>query len=112
VTHGGSSDGYAIQWTASTMSADLPAANSLSFSFLSADAPASLEGSSAFYPGTPTTTSFVYSQGPFSDGGYEFAASVSVASVPEPSSLFLVGSVLAVALGLGYIWRRKRQLVV
>jgi len=110
VTHGGASDGYAIQWIANSSSL-LAAGHSLTFSFVSADTPASVGGSSVFYPGTPTTTSFVYSGAPFSDGGYQFVGSVTTASVPEPSSLFLLGCVVAVAMGVGYM-RRKRPLVV
>ena len=39
--------------------------SSLNFGFTSADTPASVNGDSVFYPGTPVGTSFVYSGGPF-----------------------------------------------
>ena len=87
VTHGGASDGYAIQWT--TSSALLEPGNSVSFSFESTVAPAAMEGDSVFYPTTPVETTFVYSGAPFSDAGDQFI--VEPASVPEPSEWGLCG---------------------
>jgi hypothetical protein len=88
VTHGGSSDGYAIQWIASTSAADLAAGSSLSgFSFTSTDGPGSVFANSSFYPTTPDLTSFVYEGAPFSDAGDQIVAT----AVPEPASIGLLG---------------------
>jgi len=73
ITHGGSSDGYAIRWVASSPSSYIQPGGSLTgFSFVSSDSPSSVFGDSVFYPGTPVTTSFIYSGSPFSDGGFDF----------------------------------------
>ena len=99
ITHGGSTDGYAIQWVATT---PLTPGQSLSgFSFTTADAPASVSGNSAFYPATPTETSFVYSGAPFSDAGFQFVAQ----NVPEPASVLWLGLGAA-----GFLLRSKRPL--
>lgn len=99
VTGGGGSNGYAILWTAGTT---IPAGGTLStFSFTSADAPASFNGNSVFYPTTPVGTSFVYSGGPFSDSGYQFVVT-QAAATPEPASL----SLLAIG-GLAAVRRRR-----
>ncbi|HEY0257317.1 MAG TPA: PEP-CTERM sorting domain-containing protein [Candidatus Methylacidiphilales bacterium] len=93
ITHGGPTDGYAIQWLTSSSPTVAPLApgSSLTFSFESTATPATMAGDSPFYPSTLTGTSFVYSGAPFSDAGAEFEAAV----VPEPSALaFLL-------LGLG-----------
>jgi len=79
VTNGGSGDGYAIQFKATTSSSDLQPGDSLSFGFTSMETPAQLSGNSSFYPSTPETTSFVYMGAPFSDAGFEFTATVSTA---------------------------------
>ena len=74
ITNDGAGDGFAIQWVASSSSADLQAGDALGgFTFTSTDAPSSVQGDSVFYPGTPVTTSFVYSGAPFSDAGFTFA---------------------------------------
>jgi trimeric autotransporter adhesin len=65
ITNAGAGDGFAIQFDASSPSNDLQPGASLNFGFTSADDPASVNGNSVFYPGTPTSTSFVYSIGPF-----------------------------------------------
>jgi hypothetical protein len=101
ITHGGSTDGFAIQWTAMTPAADLAAGASLTgFGFTSADTPAQLQGNSPFYPGTPVGTAFLYTGEPFSDGGTDITASTVVA--PEPASLG------ALALGGLLLLRRRR----
>ncbi len=65
---GNSSDGYAIQWVATTSSAALPAGSSLSgFSFDSTLTLAQLTTSdSPFFPSTPVGTSVTYTGAPFS----------------------------------------------
>jgi hypothetical protein len=98
VTHGGSSDGYAIQFDALATANAIAPGDSLVFAFKSADTPARLMGDSVFYSNTPVLTSFVYSQGPFQGDGRQFT--VGFASVPEPSSLLLgiIGVVGSLAL--------------
>ena len=99
ITHGGASDGFAIQWIATT---PLTPGQSLSgFSFISADAPSSVDGDSFFFPATPTETYFVYSGGVFSDAGFEAVAQ----NVPEPASLLLFSTGAA-----GLLFRRKRSI--
>ena len=111
VTNLGAGDGYGIEYYSYSSLYNLQAGQSLSsFAFESADTPASLAGSSVFYAGTPTATSVVYSQGPFSDAGYQFVATVDSAAVPEPSPLVLIATFVAVVLGGSYM-RRKRPLV-
>lgn len=88
VTHAGAADGYAIQWKATTPAGLLAPGQSLGgFSFDSATSPDAMMGDSPFFAGVPVTTSFVYQGAPFSDAGVKFA----VSSVPEPSSLALMG---------------------
>lgn len=85
VTHSGSADGFAIQWT--TSSNALEAHKSLSgFSFTSADTPAQVFGNSNFFPSTPVTTAVVYSGAPFSDAGFDFKAA---GSISNPSGALL-----------------------
>jgi hypothetical protein len=107
VTHGGASDGYAIQWTASSVGAELAAGKSLSgFAFDSTATPAQLAGLSPFYPTMQVETSFVYTGAPFSDPGFEFVAANPVQAVPEPSTFGFA----AAGAGLLFLisWRRKR----
>jgi hypothetical protein len=100
ITHGGSGDGYAIQWTTISSSSDLAAGASLNgFSFTTADPPSSVFGNSFFYPTTPTLTAVAYEAAPFSDGGNTF-----VVSTPEPAMGGLLG-----LLGIGMLARRRRQ---
>ena len=73
ITHNpGSTDGFAIQWVASS---DLQPGQSKVFHFHSSGTPAEMFGKSTFYPTQLVTTSFVYSGMPFSDPGYEFHSS-------------------------------------
>jgi hypothetical protein len=75
VTHGGSNDGFAIQWKASSTSAEIQSGGTLTgFSFVSSDTPAEVFGDSKFYPTTPVPTAFVYSGAPFSDSGFQLVA--------------------------------------
>jgi len=76
VTNFGSSDGFAIQWTATSSASYLQPGQTLTgFSFGSSSTPAEISGNSVFFPTKPVLTSFVYSQGPFSDGGFDFTVS-------------------------------------
>jgi hypothetical protein len=78
ITNAGATDGYAIQFVATSSASDLQPGASLSgFGFTSTETPAQLSGNSSFFPATPETTSFVYSAGPFSDPGFEFEATVA-----------------------------------
>jgi hypothetical protein len=80
ITHLGSADGYAIQWTASNASAYLGAGQTLSgFGFDSTIAPAQLAGSAG---GTPIETSFVYIGAPLGDAGFSFVPTNTAATVP------------------------------
>ena len=93
VTNNGTGDGYSIEFTASDSAYDIQPGSSMSFSFTSADTPASLGGNSQFYAGVPVGTSVVFPGGPLSDGGHELVvvplalASITVtpvaASVPN-----------------------------
>ena len=75
ITHMGSTDGYAILWTASSLSSELHPGQSKVFHFRSSATPAEMFGKSTIVPHPLVTTSFVYSHGPFSDPGYEFHSS-------------------------------------
>ena len=81
-----SSDGTAIQWVASSNA--ITPGNSLSgFDFTSTDSPTVLAGMSPSHPGEPTTTAFVYSGGPFSDGGFQLVATPPVTAAASTTSL-------------------------
>ena len=82
----GPGDGFAIQFLANGPANDVQPGSSLSFSFTTADPPASVNGNSMFYPGVPTSTSTVYPQGPFSDAGHQFVVTPSQSpTTPTPS---------------------------
>lgn len=103
ITHGGASDGFAIQFNANSSASFLAPGGSLTFEFTSADSPAVVMGDSPFFPGTPVLTSFVYSQGPLRGDGEQLLA--AFASVPEPSSLVL-GACAAIG-SLAMWWSRR-----
>jgi hypothetical protein len=102
VTHGGPSNGFAIQWTAKTPANDLAAGSSLTgFSFDSSLTSAQLESPSTGHPSDPVATAFVYRGAPFSDPGFQLTAAQPGATTPEPSN-FLLG-----AFGLGVLLVRR-----
>jgi hypothetical protein len=82
ITNIGSNDGYAIEWTTTT--APLNPGGSLTFSFVSADNPASVNGDSVFYPGTPVGTSFVYSGAAFTTPSDQFVVAPLTPPPPPP----------------------------
>jgi hypothetical protein len=81
ITNGGAGDGYAIMFTANSSTYYVQPGHSLNFPFESADTPASVNGDSKFYPGTPVGTSFVYPQGAFSDSGHQFVVTPALDSI-------------------------------
>jgi hypothetical protein len=85
ITHAGTGDGYAIQYTADSSIYYVQPGNSLNFGFTSAEPPSSVEGNSQFYPTTPASTSVVYPQAPFSDSGHEFVTTPAPTSTPAPT---------------------------
>ena len=95
VTNGGPTDGFAIQYVASSTSSYLQPGQSKLFHFLSSATPTEMFGKSKFYPTTLVTTSVVYHAGLFSDGGYTFHSSsnkvIPVASAPGASTTELLG---------------------
>lgn len=89
VTHGGPSDGYAIQWTAMTASEDLAAGGTLTgFSFDSSLSLAQLGSPASGTPSEPVATSFVYAGTPLSDAGLRFVVE-PITAAPEPANLLL-----------------------
>jgi hypothetical protein len=102
ITHGGASDGYAIQWIDD--GAALTSGNSLSgFQFDSPLTPAQLAAASPINSAFPTATSFVYIGKPFADPGSQFVASITPSATPEPGTL----AITALGLGLLAIFRRS-----
>jgi hypothetical protein len=94
--------GFGIQFVASSAAFDVPIGGSLSgFGFTTPDAPASIFGTSAFFP-VPTTTSVAYDAGLFSDSGTTFAFTPT--AVPEPTTLTLMAS-----SGLLLLRRQRRN---
>ena len=90
ITHLGPSDGYGIQFVASNSAHDVQPGSSLTFSFVSANSPASINGNSVDHPGTPVDTAVVYPGAPFSDAGHQFVVTPASTQTPPPSSTPLV----------------------
>jgi hypothetical protein len=105
ITNGGPSDGFAIQWVASSSSFAIAPGASLTFAFTSSETLAQIEGSSPSHPSSLETTAFVYTGAPLADPGAELNV-VGPAAVPEPSSLALCG--IAGVVGL-VVARARRQ---
>jgi hypothetical protein len=102
ITHGGSSDGYAIHFNVTSPSFALASSDSLSgFGLTTADTLAQLEGDSNFYPSTPVLTSEVSTSSGF---GGPFSASFVVTAVPEPGSSGLLAGGLCIVL-----WNLRRR---
>jgi hypothetical protein len=98
VTSGGPSDGFAIQWTATSPANNLMAGNTLSgFSFDSSLTLAQLESPAAGNASDWVSTSFVYSGAPFSDNGFQLTPTTAAAA-PEPSEFALAMVGLGVVL--------------
>ena len=73
ITHNGPSDGFGIEWFASSPAARLAPGGSLTgFSFQSAVTPAVMAGQSPIDANFETTSSFVYIGTPLSDPGFIF----------------------------------------
>jgi hypothetical protein len=90
ITHSGASDGYGILFSANSSADYVPPGSSLDFQFTSADTPASVNGDSKDYPGTPVGNSVVYPQFAYSDAGHQFVVTPgSTSSVPPPSPVTL-----------------------
>ncbi len=107
VTHGGVTDGFAIQFDANGVANDLAPGGTASFSFVSATTPAELAGNSPFHTTFPELTSFVYSQGPLQGDGFGPFVVSAVSSVPEPSSLVL--GLFGVVTSFGYMRFKNRK---
>lgn len=106
VTHGGPSDGYAIQWVDD--GALLTPGNTLTgFEFDSNVSPTTMAGDSPFYTSTPILTSFVYGNGPFSDSGDLFVVT-PVSATPEPSTALLAFGCTMGFIALSVLRRRAK----
>ena len=104
ITNTGGSDGFAIQWIASSSVNDVAPGSSMDFSFDSTATPAAMAGDSVFFPTFPVDTSFVYSGAPFSDAGDQFV----VQTVPEPSVWVLMLGGLGL---LAFLHLRTRRMI-
>jgi hypothetical protein len=71
VTNNGANDGFAIMFV-NASGPLMPGQTLLGFSFDSTETPANLGSNSPFFPTNPIGTTFIYSAGPFSDGGVQF----------------------------------------
>ena len=98
VTHGGATDGFAIQWVSGSAASDVAIGSSLTFDFKSTETPAELAGLSHFFPTFPQETATVYQGAPFVGATQQ----IVVKAVPEPSTL-----VLSFVGGLAMLVRKR-----
>jgi hypothetical protein len=102
ITHLGPSDGYGIEFVASNPAYDVQPGGSLNFSFVSADSPASINGNSVDYAGTPVGTATVYPGAAFSDAGHEFTVTNGSTPATTPSPL-------ATVVGVQHVQNKKHM---
>lgn len=100
IEHAGAGDGWGINWSAGSSSSYLAAGSSLTgFSFTTTATPTQILGNSPFYSGVPVGTSFVYSQGLFSDPGFKFVVtgppSLTVSTLQLTASAIVGGNGLS-----------------
>jgi hypothetical protein len=106
ITHGGASDGFAIQWVAGPGAAVTPGSTLQGFQFDSTTSPTAILGNSPFFPTTPILTTFVYAGAPLSDPGFQLQVqAAAVSTVPEPASAML--STVGVLGLLCFVVRRR-----
>ncbi|HEX4793533.1 MAG TPA: Ig-like domain-containing protein [Humisphaera sp.] len=83
---GNSTDGTAIEWVATSNA--ITAGHSLSgFAFSTTDSPTALAGNSPDFPSSPAMTAFVYSGGPFSDGGFQLVVAPAATQAASTTNL-------------------------
>lgn len=92
---------YGIEFTANSTGADIAPGSSLNFGFTSADTPATLNGTSLVFPGTPVGQSTLYSGDTAFSGNSDV---FDVTEAPEPSTFALVA---VGSLGLLFAASRK-----
>ena len=95
-------NGWAIQWKASSSASYIQVGSSLTFAFKSAETPDQIAGLSPYWDNPPETRSFVYNQAPFSAVSEQFDVTVAT---PEPTTI-LSAALGAVGFGL-IVYRRK-----
>ena len=99
-------NGYAIQWVASSPANYLAIGNSLTFAFKSAETPALLGGNSPLFPDTPEGLSFVYNARPFSADSLQFVVT-QAPPVPEPATAAIMFTGGLLLLGYRRLKGRK-----
>ncbi len=97
-------NGWAIQWKASSSASYMQVGSSLTFSFKSAETDVQLAGPSPYWNHPQETVSFVYNQAPFSAVSEQFTVNVST---PEPATI-VPAALGLVGCAVG-VYRRKRS---
>jgi hypothetical protein len=85
ITNDGSTDGFAIQWVATTNAVQV-GKSLIGFSFTSTDTPSQVFGKSNFFPTALVNTAFVYAGAPLTDTGFQLTA---VGSISNPTGALL-----------------------